>query len=118
MNQPDRPDHCSHCGADMQATHAPWCEERDGTPVDATDPAHFAGKLAAAIVANHGALCTTQPDWWQAVLIELHDQLANTYLSEGGYGDRYQTCIERRVLATWLEHQAQTYRIPPARLSA
>ena len=118
MNKPDQPDHCPNCGADSQATHAPWCEERDGTPVDATDPAYFAGKLAAAIVANHGRLCTTQPGWWQAVLIELHDQLAETYLSEGGYGDRYQTCIERRVLATWLEHQAQQYRINPERLSA
>ncbi len=26
-------DFCRVCGIDNQATHAPWCEERDGTPV-------------------------------------------------------------------------------------
>lgn len=28
---------CPRCGAAMQATHAPWCERRDGTPVMASD---------------------------------------------------------------------------------
>ena len=26
-------DECSRCGAGSQATHADWCEQRDGTPV-------------------------------------------------------------------------------------
>ncbi len=85
---------------------------------DPANPAHFAAGLAAVVVANHGALCTTQPDWWQAVLIELHDQLAETYLPAMGYGVRYHTLIERRVLATWLEDQARQYRINPEGLSA
>ena len=30
-------DFCRVCGIDNQATHAPWCEERDGTPVAEAD---------------------------------------------------------------------------------
>ena len=105
------PDNCPNCGVNSQATHAPWCEERDGTPVDATDPVYFAGKLAVAIVANHGGQCVKQPNWSQAVLVSLHDQLADTYLREDDSGDRYLTRIEQRTLANWLEHHAQQYRI-------
>ncbi len=71
------PDLCPNCGVNSQATHAPWCEERDGTPVDATDPVYFAGKLAVAVVAAHSRQCLTQPDWWQAVLVSFHDMLAD-----------------------------------------
>ena len=30
---------CPRCGADMQATHHPLCEERDGTPTGLSDKA-------------------------------------------------------------------------------
>ena len=107
------PDLCPNCGVNSQATHAPWCEERDGTPVDATDPVYFAGKLAVAVVAAHSRQCLTQPDWWQAVLVSFHDMLADTYLREDDScnGDRYLTRIEQRTLGNWLEHQAQQYRV-------
>lgn len=83
------------------------------TPVDVTDPVYFAGNLAVAVVKNQAQQCLTQPDWWQAVLLSLHDMLADTYLREDDScdGDRYLTRVEQRTLANWLEHQAQQYRV-------
>ena len=87
--------------------------EKLATAIVTADPVCFAEKLVMAITANQADLCLKQPDWWQAVLVQLHDRLADTYLLEGEYGDRHLTRIERRTLGNWLEQQAQGYRLNP-----
>ena len=61
------------------------------------DPARYAAQLAQSIDSLHRHLEAEQPEWWQQVLIELHDQLAEIYLADVKSGGRYKTQLENRA---------------------
>ena len=63
------------------------------------NPANYARRLANDIIylENIQELPLADPDWWQQVLIELHDQLAENFLLDDESGGRYLTVLEQRA---------------------
>lgn len=84
---------------------------RSGPDGDETYPARFAAALAKTIDVTQRHFLRSQPYWWEVVLTSLHDRLKYLYRPVDKHGDLYLTFFERRTLANWLEHRAQSYRI-------
>ena len=64
------------------------------------DPAIYARRLSNEIILDFEKLQESPipyPDWWQQVLIELHDRLAETFLLDEEECGRYHTLLEQRT---------------------
>ena len=61
------------------------------------NPARYAAKLVEDIGSLHRHFAAKQPDWWQQVLIELHDRLAENFLADKESGGRHKSQLENRA---------------------
>lgn len=81
------------------------------TPINsAVDPAWYGAQLARDVGSMSRHFTHSDPDYWQKVLLTLHERLAEEFLSDK-YGCRYLSHLERKAIKNYLT--AQLARFEP-----
>ena len=79
------------------------------------NPARYAAKLVEDIGSLHRHFAAKQPDWWQQVLIELHDRLAENFLADKESGGRHKSQLENRAALMAMPKACLLYTSPSPR---